>query len=218
MIYNARLIYYVFLGPANYNPRYFTPGYRDVSLQERTYTFTFCFLALMSIFGGGLFKSYFFPQAFSYVDIFSRIVILNPLHSEIAGDSFFSYIAFFFTVHGLCLTVYLLHFFITNKFSGFFLYRNKTFYTIFCFFNKKCYFDDVYNVFLIRPILRLSYIFNFAIERGIFGYLSHLLWRAITLPLYSRSTFVRFSMVDHFVLTSSALILLLIFTYIMGLK
>jgi NADH-quinone oxidoreductase subunit L len=45
MAYAVRLFYYVFLGPANYNKRYFTPRYRDVAFQEKIYAVVFLLLA-----------------------------------------------------------------------------------------------------------------------------------------------------------------------------
>jgi len=37
------------------------------------------------------------------------------------------------------------------------------------FFNKRCFFDDVYNLYISRPFLKLSAILRIPIERGVFS-------------------------------------------------
>lgn len=96
--YTTRLIYYVFLGPANYNPRYFRKSYRDVSASERPFAFVFTFLAVMSVFGGRaaapLFRS---APELSYLNIHNQLTISNTFHHLLPTDRLFLYVAFFFT-------------------------------------------------------------------------------------------------------------------------
>lgn len=47
-------------------------------------------------------------------------------------------------------------------------------YDVFCFFNKRCYFDDVYNIHLGRGFLKLSWIFRKSFERGLLAAVSDL--------------------------------------------
>jgi hypothetical protein len=69
------------------------------------------------------------------------------------------------------------------------------------FFNKKCYFDDVYNCFLVRKLIRLSFYFNYALETGLFRYLNILIWKF--LKFFSKPYFIKsiLSLSEHFVYT-----------------
>jgi proton-translocating NADH-quinone oxidoreductase chain L len=217
--YTARLIYYVFLGPANYNPRYFSHAYRDVAIAEPAYRMIFAFLAAASIMGGRLAAPLFAGGAtVNFINVHNHIVTTNPYYHLLAADRFFLYIAFFFTWHAVLLAAYLVHFLLTNKPLVIFAPHNRAAYFFFCFFNRKCYFDDVYNTFLVRPILRLSYIFNVAIENGVFRQLPHLIWVVLLLPLYARLTTMRLALVHHFVFTGIGLALLIIFAHVMALS
>jgi hypothetical protein len=69
---------------------------------------------------------------------------------------------------------------------------------IFLFFNKKCYFDDVYNMLIIRPVIRLSYVFNRAVEEGLFMTLLSCIWRGLHFPLKVKTYYAaRFSLLRH---------------------
>jgi proton-translocating NADH-quinone oxidoreductase chain L len=217
--YTGRLVYYVFLGPANYNPRYFAANYRDVSIAERPYAAIFTVLAFMSIFGGRLAAPLFNDSSTAgLINVHNHLVINNTYYHLLPTDRLFSYVAFFFTWHAIFLAAYLIYFLQTNKPLVIFVPHNKLAYGLFCFFNRKCYFDDVYNIFIIRPILRLSHTFNFAIENGVFRQFASSLWAVLLLPLRTRLTTMRMALIHHFFFTAIGLILFIIFSHIMSLQ
>jgi hypothetical protein len=177
MAYTARLAYYVFLGPANFNRRLFKANYRDVLAREPTYAFVFIFLAFMSVFGGSIFKSYFISDGTndSFIDVHNDILIGNFLHHSLASDQMTPYVATFLTLHALGAAAYFIYKFNRRPFSTPSIYTRPARYALFCFFNRRCYFDDVYNAFLVRPLIQLSITFNTAVENGIFMNGIHLL-------------------------------------------
>jgi hypothetical protein len=121
----------------------------------------------MSIVGGRAFEHFFVNTADNFISIQNEMVIHNPYHDLVHYDDHFKYIAFFLTAHALGLAIFAAHYIRGNK-TLWYLPNDRVLYNIFCFFNRKCYFDDFYNLFIVRPLLRLSYIFNYTIEEGIF--------------------------------------------------
>jgi proton-translocating NADH-quinone oxidoreductase chain L len=175
MAYTARLIYYVFLSEPRYAGKCFSgQEYRDVSYQERAYAFVFFCLAFMSIYGGRIFRSVFELSADSlfYVNVHHDTFCFNFIKYDAQFDTLFWYIAYIFTLHALFTAMYSIHFANTSARNIDLFSLHPMVFVLFCFFNKKCYFDDVYNVFLVWTVLKFSNFCNIAIENGIFRYIT----------------------------------------------
>lgn len=121
----------------------------------------------MSIIGGRTFQHFFVNTSENFISIQNEMIIHNPYHDALHYDTDFKYIPFFLTAHALGLVAAAAYYIRSNK-TIWYLPNDKVLYSLFCFFNRKCYFDDVYNIFIVRPLLKLSYIFNYTIEDGIF--------------------------------------------------
>lgn len=166
--YTARLIFYVFLAPANYRKRCITPETRDLGYAEIPFRIAFVSLALMSVFGGRFFYKYFIECSDLYINVRSTISIFNELHDASLKDSFLLYIAPFLTAHALFLAHRTMSLYLCSPERFDFIFEDATARSLFIFFNRKCYFDDFYNVFIVRRIIKLSYSFNILIEEGCF--------------------------------------------------
>jgi len=179
----------------------------------------FSALALMSVFGGRAFKGVFTipTEHLSYISTHHEIFIYNPLRYAAQHDTLFQYIAFFLTLHAVFLVFYGIHFLQSNKREVNTFFQRPFAHKLFCFFNRKCYFDDVYDVFVVWPVLKFSNFCNIAIENGIFKYFTTtFLWQVIIFPVYSRVTRANFTVVDHLAYTSAGLLSGLIVSYLVS--
>ena len=172
MAYSARLLYYVFLNKPCYSRAYFKSGRgSDPVYLEPIYAFVFTILAFFSIFGGVMFKRFFVIGAGE--------MPFAAIHHELCFESIFrenynynfSPIIYILTIHAFLLVLYACFYAryknVNNSISDFI--RFSPFYSIFCFFNKKCYFDEIFTFYIVRPIFSLSYSFNI-IENNLFNF------------------------------------------------
>lgn len=65
-------------------------------------------------------------------------------------------------------TIYYLETYYKEDRGLFFVEHHPRLYALYCFFNKKCYVDDFYAHFIVRPLLLLSFIARKGFERGFF--------------------------------------------------
>jgi NADH-ubiquinone oxidoreductase chain 5 len=164
--YSFRLIIVTFLHVSNTNRSLI----KYVLEPDFRMTIPLCFLLILSMFSGYLFRDTFVGMAthtinFSYE--FSSLFESLSLNSEFL----FAYekvLPFFGSIFASLLAVY---FYVTAPavFQFTVLGRvNLLLRKLLFFFNKKWYFDVIYNTYLVYPLLRLGYHYTFKmIDRGI---------------------------------------------------
>lgn len=160
--YSIRLLYLVFLSEPNGN---------RVSLLNAheggwKMTFPLFLLSILSIFIGYFSQDFFigFGTAFWGSSLF--VLPQNYSLSDIEFlDIFFKLLPFFFTLFGLFLSFFIYTFWLTSFFK---LKRSKNFKNAYSFFNKKWYFDRIYNQFVSQEVLLLSHAYSYKdVDRGV---------------------------------------------------
>lgn len=141
----------------------------------------------MSLFGGLIFKNFFVMTEFFYVNINAEIYSLGRDNIDSLLSSSFRFVAFSMAANAILISVMILNAMAnyqhTAIFESFGQRTQEALCTIWCFFNKKCYFDEIYNMFLVRPFIRLSYVINRAFEDGLFQFINRSFWFVVRFPL-----------------------------------
>ena len=160
--YSTRLLFLVFLSEPNGNKK------NILNAQESSFRMTLplFLLCILSIFIGYLSKELFIGFGTSFWNSAIFILPLNYILVDIEFISlFYKLLPFFVTIFGM-LIVYFLYIFYIDSFLNFkrtVLYKN--FYS---FFNKKWYFDRIYNVYFVQNTLSKGYFFTYRdIDRGL---------------------------------------------------
>lgn len=164
VIYSGRLLYLVFFISVNLF-KVKVKKFHDFSSNKKVF-FGFFILCFLSIVSGYVFKEVFCGIGSDY---FFNSILLLPYHYYF--DYIFVDCLFFKNLPFICFLAGLLYFlpllknFIYNiDFNFYFLKDEKL---VFLFLNKKFFFDEFYNYFIVWPIYKTCFlIFNF-FERGI---------------------------------------------------
>ena len=160
--YSTRLIFLVFLGNPNGNK------ISIVNSHEGSWRMSFplFLLALLSIFIGFFTKDLFigFGTNFWMASIF--VLPQNYVISDIEFlNTFFKQLPLILTLSGVFFALYM---YIYNMKEFFFIKKLESFKFLYTFFNKKWYFDKLYNKYLSQNFLYYSYHFSYKnLDRGI---------------------------------------------------
>jgi proton-translocating NADH-quinone oxidoreductase chain L len=160
--YSMRLLFLVFLSNPNGNKKVI------LNVHEGTWRMTLplFLLGLLSIFVGYLTKDLFigFGNYFWNTSIF--VLPKNYIMSDIEFLNIeFKLLPLIITLLGL-LSAYCVYAFGVFKF--FQIKTDKTFKTLAAFFNKKWYFDRIYNEFIVQSTLKSSYYYFYQdVDRGL---------------------------------------------------
>jgi NADH-ubiquinone oxidoreductase chain 5 len=160
--YSMRLLFLVFLSNPNGNKKVI------LNVHEGTWRMTLplFLLGLLSIFIGYLTKDLFigFGNYFWNTSIF--ILPKNYTMSDIEFLNIeFKLLPLIITLLGLISAYYVYAF---GVFDYFQLKTNKTFKALVTYFNKKWYFDRIYNEFIVQKILKSSYYYFYQdVDRGL---------------------------------------------------
>ena len=160
--YSTRLLYLVFLSNPNGNKN------TTINAHEGTnrMTLPLLILSFFSIFIGYLTKDLFIGFGTSY---WGTSIFIKPANYIMADIEFlgveYKLIPLILTILGVLIAYYVYVF----KIHEFFYFKqSKNIIKIFNFFNKKWYFDRVYNEIIVQNILKKSYFFFYQdIDRGI---------------------------------------------------
>jgi proton-translocating NADH-quinone oxidoreductase chain L len=160
--YSTRLLYLVFLANPN--------GNKNITLHAHEgswrMTLPLFVLAILSVIVGYLSKDMFIGFGTHF---WGTSIFINPNNYTMTDIEFlgiqYKLLPLFVTLFG----VYLAYFIYTYKLSDYFLFKKSTFAkSIFNFFNKKWYFDRIYNEHFVQNILSLSYHYFYqSIDRGL---------------------------------------------------
>ena len=160
--YSTRLIFLVFLGNPNGNK------ISIVNSHEGSWRMSFplFLLALLSIFIGFFTKDLFigFGTNFWMASIF--VLPQNYVISDIEFlNTFFKQLPLILTLSGVFFALYM---YIYNMKEFFFIKKLESFKFLYTFFNKKWYFDKLYNKYLSQNFLYYIYHFSYKnLDRGI---------------------------------------------------
>ena len=160
--YSTRLIFLVFLGNSNGNK------ISIINSHEGSWRMTFplFLLALLSIFIGFFTRDLFigFGTNFWMASIF--VLPQNYVISDIEFlNTFFKQIPLILTLSGVFFALYV---YIYNMKTFFFIKKLESFKFLYTFFNKKWFFDKLYNKYLSQNFLYYSYHFSYKnLDRGI---------------------------------------------------
>jgi proton-translocating NADH-quinone oxidoreductase chain L len=163
--YSMRLVWLAFLS----EPR----GFRNVymSAHEPSYIMLIPLLVLVlgAIFVGFVGKDMFVGLG---SDFFGGVTIFNneQFHSVFVSEfipAVIKNIPFFVSMFGILLCILFFNDAVFKFFVALFLKQNLI-RDLFSFFNKKWYFDVIYNKVIVYPVLKISYFGTFkAIDRGL---------------------------------------------------
>jgi NADH-quinone oxidoreductase subunit L len=211
--YTARLVYFVFLAPVKAG--LCSPDrtlLTEPLYKEPAYAATAALLAALSAVGGRVFDHLFVLTEGRFISVHEEIVAAdyNNLTPLFAGA--LKWVPFLLTLSALLLAhvVWLVLIGSGEGALRVFKSRYPRLFQIYKFFSKKCYFDEMYNLFLIRPILRISYVFNRAVEDGIFKFTAFGLWRLAAYPKRWRLSTTRYTLVNHLLFSSVGTVFLII--------
>ena len=160
--YSTRLLYLVFLANPN--------GNKNITLHAHEgswkMTLPLFLLAILSITVGYLSKDMFIGFGTNF---WGTSIFINPIHYTMTDIEFldieYKLLPLIVTILGVCLA----YFIYTYKLSEYYNFKkSNTAKHIFNFFNKKWYFDRLYNEHFVQNILALSYKYFYqSIDRGL---------------------------------------------------
>jgi NADH-ubiquinone oxidoreductase chain 5 len=207
--YSTRLIFLVFLGSPNGNK------ISIINSHEGSWRMSFplFLLAVLSIFIGFFTKDLLigFGTNFWMASIF--VLPQNYVMSDVEFlNIFFKQMPLFFTLLGIFFALYI-H--IYNMSDYLLIKKSKSFNFIYTFFNKKWYFDKLYNKYICQNFLYYSYHFSykdldrgFLEEYGPFGLTNSLKKTSEYLKYYQSGN------IFHYLFLTAFAILIIIIVYI----
>ncbi len=160
--YSIRLLYLVFLSAPNGNKAVIFNAHEGTIRM----TFPLFILCILSIFVGYLSKDLFIGFG---TDFWGSAILMNPARYAISDIEFIDWkikiLPLIVTLLGAFFAFYLYD----QKINAFFeLKKGKTYIKLNHFFNKKWYFDRIYNQFVAQKALNESYYFFYkTVDRGL---------------------------------------------------
>ncbi len=160
--YSTRLLYLVFLANPN--------GNKNVTLHAHEgswrMTLPLFILSIFSVSIGYLSKDMFIGFGNNF---WGTSIFINPIHYTMTDIEFLDIQYKLLPLIVGILGVYLAYFIYTFKLNEYYLFKkSKVAKSIFNFFNKKWYFDRIYNEHFVQNILSLSYHYFYqSIDRGL---------------------------------------------------
>lgn len=164
-LYSTRLLYLVFLAKPNGNNKVILNAHEGT----KEITIPLIILTILSIFIGNISYDVFVGFGTNY---WGSAILILP-HNYGATDIefipiFYKLVPFFLSISGSIVTIVIYEYY--NK-NFFYLKQNSNFLKIYTFFNKKWFFDRIYNQVLSQNILQVAYKYTYQIfDRGILEY------------------------------------------------
>jgi len=160
--YSIRLLYLVFLANPNGNKNVIFNAHEGTIRM----TFPLFILCILSIFIGYLSKDLFIGFG---TDFWGSALFVSPLNYALSDIEFIDWkikiLPLIITLLGASTSFLLYKYFINFYFN---LKKNKNFILAYTFFNKKWYFDRMYNEFITQNALDNSYNYFYkTVDRGL---------------------------------------------------
>jgi NADH-quinone oxidoreductase subunit L len=163
-LYSFKIIFYVFLGGGtNINVCLKNKVKENLSFFS---VFPIVCLSLLSITSGAIFKDYFIGSGANYLFEASLFTLANNIK-----------VVMFFKEQKLLLLVVLIISYILCILYGYYanskyykkiiFHQNKYLYKIYCFFNRRGYLDELYNIVLTSSLYRFGYKIYILIDKGL---------------------------------------------------
>lgn len=159
IFYSYKILFFVFFNKFNFYKQF---GFKDFS-SEKFVFFSFCCLLFLSITSGFLFKKYF--------DFDSNLINSIFMYNFIDQKYFYFLIKFKFFPLILLLMGFLLSycFYNLNYLNFFYYFFSITYRNLIMFFNKKMFFDDIFNFIVVFIFLTGNYYYKI-IDKGLLQY------------------------------------------------
>jgi len=160
--YSIRLLYLVFLSETNGNKIVIFNAHEG----SWRMTLPLFLLCILSIFIGFLSKDFFIGFG---TDFWGAALFISPFNYTIADIEFidikFKILPLIVTICGASFSFFLYKYFLSQYFL---IKSTSTFKIFYNFFNKKWFFDRIYNEFITQKALNSSYNFFYkTVDRGI---------------------------------------------------
>jgi NADH-quinone oxidoreductase subunit L len=163
-LYSFKIIFYVFLGEST-NISSCSRGRVKEELSFFGAAPIVC-LNLLSMTSGFFFKDYFIGAGSNY--LFESSIL--TLHDEIKHVMFFKeqkLILLFLLIISYVLCIIYSYYANSIYYIKLSFYFNKFLYKVYCFFNRRGFFDELYNIFLSSTLYRFGYSVYKSIDRGL---------------------------------------------------
>lgn len=160
--YSTRLLYLVFLSNPNGN-KHITLNAHEGSWRM---TLPLFILSILSVTIGYLSKDMFIGFGTHF---WGTSIFINPVNYTMTDIEFLDIKYKLLPLVVTILGVYLAYFIYTSKLTDYFVFKQSvTAKSIFNFFNKKWYFDRIYNEHFVQNMLSLGYHYFYqSIDRGL---------------------------------------------------
>lgn len=204
--YSTRLIYLVFLSKPN--------GNKEVTLNahEGSWKMTgpLLILSILSILIGYLTKDLFIGFGTNF---WGSSIFINPINYRLTDVEFLSIEYKILPLLITILGVFFAYFLYTFKLNEYYLLKKlNTTKTIFNFFNKKWYFDRIYNQFFVQSILSFSYFYFYQnVDRGLIEKMGPLGISFIIMKLAKKIRFYQTGFMLHYLIYFFASIVMFLF-------
>jgi NADH-quinone oxidoreductase subunit L len=168
IVYSARLIFYVFLGDYNYKRGLLGRGYYDTALKNPFYLWPITVLTVLSVVSGKAFKKFFIHSEDIFIGVENDVFVCDFAQEAIICTEF-NYLSWVISFGGVLAAAYTLHLLQKQgKDELFYVEHRPRLYRLYCFFNRKCYIDDFYAHFVVRPVFLFAHVLRKTFERGLF--------------------------------------------------
>ncbi len=192
--YSIRLIYLTFLKNPTASYKYIMNTHESSSL----ILIPLVSLGLSSIFIGFMFKDVFLGLG---VDTWNSSLFQLVSHISFFESEFLTFyiklIPLIFSLLGLIVAILIYHLYI-NKLTSFILY--KKIYYLYLFLNKKWYFDNIYNFYIVNNVLIFGYYISFKlIDRGLLEILGPLGFIRFFLTVINKISKLQTGLIYHYI-------------------
>lgn len=172
-------------------------------------------MAVASCAGGRVFRDYFINTEGQFIDIHENIARSSSSAIASEADSRLPYIVFFVCLMSLAVALFAVVYKKRTAGSGgsaVELVSSDRVRAICRFFRDKGYFDEMYNMYIVLPILKASLLCRLAIEDGIFNFLALKFAEFFLLPYKARLSTRDYYLLQHIFITMSSVAALLVVT------
>nr|YP_009092497.1 NADH dehydrogenase subunit 5 [Cyanoptyche gloeocystis]AIM52083.1 NADH dehydrogenase subunit 5 [Cyanoptyche gloeocystis] len=159
--YSFRLLYYTFLS----KPNGYKSTYNNIHESNITMVLPLCALGFLSIFVGFAFKDMMVGIGTNFWDssIFILPSIMNHINDAENIQLFLKWLPVIFSILGAMLALLVYNYLKNILLSNLIMYK-----ALYSFFNKKWYFDKIYNEIIAQYISMMGYHYTFkTLDRGI---------------------------------------------------
>jgi NADH:ubiquinone oxidoreductase subunit 5 (subunit L)/multisubunit Na+/H+ antiporter MnhA subunit len=157
-VYSTKLLIKCYIMPNNSFRYYLTDWHHSPII-----LFCLSFLSLLSIYGGYMLSDFFlgFSNCLWGKSVFNRYNLVNNISIEFL-PRFISFLPLIVSILGFFLVIL----FYMNKNFYLKISLNRHVLSLSDFFFEGCYFNIIYNRYIVRPLMRYAYIVYKGVDKG----------------------------------------------------